>query len=89
MTLPTLTFWEWERLGTQALILLSLWRIGSAMGKLLQDGQRDRHAREEVITDLKNTAIKLADRTATILAESEARSDHAERKLEAAMKDKS
>lgn len=80
-----MTFWEWERLVMQAVFLGLLWRAGSILKQLLREGQLDRLARETVITDLKDTAIALADRTKKILADSEARTATAERKLEAVL----
>lgn len=76
-----ITFWEFTRLFVQGVVIVLLWRAGSVLKKLLQEGQRDRLAREEIIADLKDTAIALADRTRKILDQSEARTVNAEKQL--------
>lgn len=80
-----LTFWDWERIILQIIIVSLLYRSGKVLQKLLQDGQHDRAAREAVITDLRETAATLAIRTEKILASSEARADDADKRLDTAL----
>lgn len=64
------------------LIIIIMWRNSMNTAKLLQQGQKDKEAREEALLNLKKTADELAIQTKLAIVDAEEQRESLSRKMD-------